>query len=160
MTPPHYNREEKDEIMKNGDIYARLGCLEAAQLNIKFIEDNFEKRLRDNEEAIRALNKDIVVIRDSQIATHKRISQTTSDLKENMKTGFDNIEKNVDNLKSVLNKFIEESGKKIDNIHSWKDKINGAIKLLIGIPVLSAIALALAKLFHLGSQVACNIKTQ
>lgn len=135
-----------EEKRKNGDIYVRLEKLESGQGEMREQTEEIKNRLRDNEECTRNLNKDIIFIKDSQVATHKRISQINSDIKEEMKSGFSNIDSKVKDIKDTLNKFIEKSTEQLCDMNDWKSNLNGAIKVLLGIPAIIAVFFAIKKM--------------
>lgn len=158
---PKYRGEEK---RRNGDIYTRLENLESNHLEIKKVltEDcvSHEKRTRDNEENIRSLSKDIVVIKDSQVSTHKRITQVASVLKEDMRIGFSDVDKSLEDLKKILLAYIESASIKISRFEKFQNNVIGAIKLVLGIPAVAALIAMLMGLVKLLSENASNLKNQ
>lgn len=121
------------------NIRSRLQILEGMQEATKICSEQEGGRLRDAEENIRIISKDIILIKESQIATHKRITENDHQLKENMRIGFEDLSSGQKEMKTVLYKYIESTKQEIENIKTWKDNVIGGLKLLLGIPVILTI---------------------
>ena len=108
-------------------------------------KDNHE-RVRDNEESIRNLNRDLNIIKESQVSIHKRITQNSEIYKEQLKEGFYQTNKLIKEFKGIFEVNKVSTDSKIQNLKTWQENANGAIKLLLGVPTIIAVFIALKKI--------------
>jgi len=95
-------------------------------------------RVRDGEENVRIVSRDISSIKESQASTHKRISSISIELKKDMKEGFTKVDNNIILLKSSFDKYITESGKEVKDLSKFKDRVVTGIKIFLAIPIVGA----------------------